>query len=36
MKCKLCGMELKEEEILYCNHPSCIERRAEEMFDADV
>ncbi len=32
MKCKSCGMELKEGEDLYCNHPSCIERRAEKIF----
>ena len=35
-KCKICGMELKEGEDLYCNHPTCIDKRAEQMFDADV
>jgi len=34
MKCKSCGMELKEDEDLYCNPPSYIERRAEEIFGA--
>ncbi len=32
MKCKHCETELKEGEDIYCNHPSCIERRAEDMF----
>lgn len=33
VECKNCGTELKEEEHLYCNHPSCIEKRAESMFE---
>ena len=34
MKCKSCGMELKDDESLYCNHPACIVKRAEELLNA--
>ncbi len=32
IRCDICGTELKPDEEIFCNHPSCIEKRAEKMF----
>jgi len=33
MKCKICGIEYEDVNSDICGHPTCVARKAEELFE---